>query len=99
MGKIIRKLNVLLDRKQKVTMAGLLVMMLIGAVLEVASIGIVVPVVTIVMDENAVRDGGVVQLLYELLPVESVRQFTVVIIRQPVQHFRADDEELSAKEL
>ena len=54
MGKIIRKLNVLLDRKQKVTMAGLLVMMLIGAVLEVASIGIVVPVVTIVMDENAV---------------------------------------------
>ena len=80
MGKIIRKLNVLLDRKQKVTMAGLLVMMLIGAVLEVASIGIVVPVVTIVMDENAVRDGGVVQLLYELLPVESVRQFTVVIM-------------------
>ena len=80
MGKIIRKLNVLLDRKQKVTMAGLLVMMLIGAVLEVASIGIVVPVVTIVMDENAVRDGGVLKLLYYLLPVESVRQFTVVIM-------------------
>lgn len=80
MGKIIRKLNVLLDRKQKVTMAGLLVLMLIGAVLEVASIGIVVPVVTIVMDENAVRDGGVVQFLYELLPVENVRQFTVFIM-------------------
>lgn len=80
MGKILKKLNVLLDKKQKWTMAGLLVMMLIGAILEVASIGIVVPVVTIAMDENAIHNGGIVQFLYELLPVNSVRQFTIVIM-------------------
>lgn len=80
MGKILKKLNILLDKKQKVTMGGLLVMMLIGAVLEVASIGIVVPVVTVVMDENAIHDGGIVQHLYELLPVEGCRQFTIVIM-------------------
>lgn len=80
MGKILKKLNVLLDRKQKWTMVWLLIMMLIGAVLEVASIGIVVPVVSIVMDENAINDGGIVQTLYELLPVNSVRQFTIVIM-------------------
>lgn len=80
MGKILRKLNVLLDKKQKMTMAGLLVMMLIGAILEVASIGIVVPVVTVVMDENAIHDGGMVQFLYEMLPVNSTRQFTIVIM-------------------
>lgn len=80
MGKILKKLNVLLDRKQKLTMLGLLFLMLIGAILEVASIGIVVPVVTIAMDENAIHNGGIVQFLYELLPVSSARQFTVVIM-------------------
>ncbi len=87
MGKILKKLNVLLDRKQKWTMAGLLVMMLIGAILEVASIGIVVPVVSIVMDENAINDGGIVQTLYELLPVNSVRQFTIVIMLSLIAAF------------
>lgn len=80
MGKILKKLNVLLDKKQKLTMVGQLFMMLIGAILEVASIGIVVPVVTIVMDANAVNDGGIVQFLYEMLPVNSVKQFTIVIM-------------------
>lgn len=80
MGKIWKKLNVLLDRKQKLTMVGLLIMMLIGAILEVASIGIVVPVVSMVMDENAIYNGGIVQTLYEFLPVNSARQFTIVIM-------------------
>ena len=80
MGKILKKLNVLLDKKQKLTMVGQLIMMLIGAILEVASIGIVVPVVTIVMDADAVNDGGIVQFLYEILPVNSVRQFTIFIM-------------------
>lgn len=87
MGKILKKLNVLLDKKQKLTMVGLLVMMLIGAMLEVASIGIVVPVVSIVMDENAINDGGIVQTLYEILPVNSVRQFTVVIMLSLIAAF------------
>ena len=87
MGKILKKLNVLLDKKQKWTMVGLLVMMLIGALLEVASIGIVVPVVSIVMDENAINDGGIVQTLYEALPVNSVRQFTIVIMLSLIAAF------------
>ncbi len=80
MVKILKKMNVLLDKKQKLTMAGLLVLMLIGAILEVGSIGIVVPVVSMVMDENSIHNGGSVQNLYELLPVNSARQFTIVIM-------------------
>ncbi len=87
MGKILKKLNVLLDKKQKWTMVWLLFLMLIGAVLEVASIGIVVPVVTIVMDENAIHDGGIVQTLYEALPVDNVRQFTIVIMLSLIAAF------------
>lgn len=80
MKKILVKLKVLLDKKQKRTMVGLLFMMLIGAILEVASIGVVVPVVQVVMDENSVNEGGMVQFLYELLPVSSVKQFAVIIM-------------------
>lgn len=87
MRKILKKLNVLLDKKQKLSMAGLLVLMLIGAVFEVASIGIVVPVVTIVMDENAIHDGGLVQSLYEFLPVHTIRQFTIVIMLSLIAMF------------
>lgn len=80
MVKILKKMNVLLDKKQKLTMAGLLVMMLVGAILEVGSIGIVVPVVSMVMDENSIHNGGIVQTLYEMLPVNGARQFTIVIM-------------------
>lgn len=80
MKKILIKLKVLLDKKQKRTMVGLLFMMLIGAMLEVASIGVVVPVVQVVMDENSVNEGGMVQFFYELLPVSSVKQFAVIIM-------------------
>ena len=50
-------------------MSLLVVMMLIGAVLEVAGIGMVVPVVKVVMDEEAYQTDEVVKTIYDILPV------------------------------
>jgi len=80
MIKILKKINQLLDVKQKWAMAGLVVMMLIGGVLEVAGIGMIVPVVTIVMDEEAVNTNEIVRTIYQAFPFTGVRQFTVVIM-------------------
>ena len=44
MIKIIKKLGVLLDKKQKDFMIVLVLMMLVGALLETASVGIIIPV-------------------------------------------------------
>ena len=56
MSKILKKLNKLLDEKQKRFMVVLVVMMLIGACLETASVGVVIPVITVLMDADAVPD-------------------------------------------
>ena len=39
MAQILKKMNVLLDRRQKLAMAGLMVLMVIGAFLQTAGVG------------------------------------------------------------
>ncbi len=78
--KILRKINVLLDKKQKRTMVVLIFMMLIGAILEAASIGIIVPIVEVVMQEDAITNGGLVQKMYELMGMQSKNQFVITIL-------------------
>ncbi|MCR5250244.1 MAG: ABC transporter ATP-binding protein/permease [Lachnospiraceae bacterium] len=80
MLKIWKKLSVLLDGKQKRFMLLLLCMMLIGAVLETASVAIVVPVVTVLMDENAITDNAIVATLYDALGFSSREAFATVIM-------------------
>lgn len=89
MLKIIKKIGTLLDSGQKRTMVLLVFMMLIGALLETASIGIVVPVITVIMDPNAIHGGGLVQWLYDILPVQTENQFIVVIMLSLVALFVA----------
>jgi hypothetical protein len=47
MIKILKKLLVLLDRKQKLQMVGLVVILFIGAIMEAFSIAAIIPVVTL----------------------------------------------------
>lgn len=54
MVKILKKMNVLLDGRQKRAMAALIIMMLIGGVLESLGVSMLVPIVTVVMDPEAV---------------------------------------------
>ena len=55
MAQIIRKLNVLLDKKQKHAMAGLMVLMVFGAFLQTAGVGLLVQVVSVIIDPQAVE--------------------------------------------
>ena len=80
MSKILKKLNVLLDKKQKAQMAGLVVLMFIGAFLEAFSIAGIVPVVTIVLTPDAVEKNAIVSAMYHALPIESERTFGIVIM-------------------
>lgn len=80
MLNIIKKLNVMLDKKQKGQMCGLLVMMLISAILETTSISLVIPVVSVVMDPNAVENDKYVSMIYNALGFSSYRVFTVTVM-------------------
>lgn len=80
MRQILKKMNVLLDKKQKRTMAGLMVMMVIGAFLQTAGVGLLVEVVNIAIDPQAVQDSRVARTFYELLGSEDYRSFSVTVM-------------------
>ncbi len=89
MVRIFKKLNVLLDGKQKRTMVLLVIMMIVGAVLEAFSISLVIPVIEVVIDENAYDKYELVRELYNGLHMSSMREFAVVIMLAMIASFIA----------
>ena len=80
MGKILKKLNKLLDRKQKSFMVLLVFMMLIGALLETASVTLIIPVISVVMDPEAITENKYVAPLYDALGMKTSQDFTVLVM-------------------
>ena len=77
MRRIFKKLNNLLDKKQKRQMAGLLVIMTIGAFLQTLGVGMLVQVVNVVIDPDAVMGGRFTGLVYDLLGFKSFKTFSI----------------------
>ena len=80
MIRILKKLRVLLDGRQKRTMAGLMVLMVIGAFLQTAGVGMLVEVVNVVIDPEAVQNSRTVSMAYDLLGSESYRDFSLTVM-------------------
>jgi len=78
--KILRKLNVILDKKQKSRMKLLVVMMVIGALLETVSISLVLPIATVLTNPQSVNQNGLVGSLYRLLGCDSVQDFALLML-------------------
>ncbi len=80
MIKIIKKMNVLLDAKQKRSMVVLIIMMLIGGVLESLGVTMIVPIVTVVLDPAKVEKNKYLSMIYEILGMKSTDQFALVML-------------------
>ena len=80
MKKILKKMNVLLDGKQKAKMGGIVVLMIIGAALEACSIGLVIPIITTLLDPEAVNGEGYLGDISRFLGMKSTSQFTIVML-------------------
>ena len=63
MVKIYEKLMVLLDRQQKRKMMLLVFLMLIGAVLETLGVSMVMPVMNVVLEEDAIAKHDYLQVI------------------------------------
>lgn len=87
MGQILKKLNVLLDGKQKRTMGGLMVLMVIGAILQTAGVGMLVQVVTVVIDPQAVEKSGLVKSVYEFFGFSDYSSFSILVMAMLVVVF------------
>lgn len=70
MKKIMKKLMVLLDKKQKRIMVGQVFLMLIGAVLEAMGVSLVLPVINVVTDVNAIQKHAYLQTICRIFHID-----------------------------
>lgn len=80
MLQILKKLRVLLDKKQKRTMAGLVVLMVIGAFLQTAGVGMLVSAVNVIIDPAAVSDSTLAKMCYKILGSDSHESFAITVM-------------------
>ncbi len=80
MRKIYSKLKVLLDRKQKTQMVGIVVLMLIGGVLESLGIAMIAPVMQVVVDPEKVQESKILSAIYNLFNLSSTTQLAALIM-------------------
>ncbi len=80
MRKIFKKLNVLLDKRQKKQMVGIVFLMLIGGILEAFGIAMIAPVMQIVVDPVKVEEKWYLSFLYNLLHLSNTTQLAEVIM-------------------
>ncbi|MCI8800208.1 MAG: ABC transporter ATP-binding protein [Lachnospiraceae bacterium] len=80
MLEILKKLRLLLDGKQKRAMGGLVVMMIIGAFLQTAGVGLLVQVVSVVIDPQAMEKSALVRAFYDFLGCRDFQQFSVTVM-------------------
>ena len=80
MVRILKKMNRLLDAKQKRLMVLIVFLMLIGGILESLSISVVIPVIEVLLDPEAVVNNKLLAALYNGLGLTSVTQFTIVMM-------------------
>jgi ABC-type multidrug transport system fused ATPase/permease subunit len=80
MKHILKKLNALLDKKQKRTMVGLMFLMVLGALLQTAGVGMLVQVVTVVIDPQAVEKSGLIKTVYDFFGFTEYAVFSSLVM-------------------
>lgn len=87
----LKKLRILMDKKQKKQMAFLIVMMIVGAILETMSITLIIPVVTAVLQPDVLNKYAFVRIVCRLLHIEGTKQFTIFAMLAVILVFIAKD--------
>lgn len=77
---MLHKLSAILDRGQKIKIAGLMVLILIGGVLETASASLILPLVSAVLDEKKFSSNKYVTMAMDITGIDNVRKFTFVLL-------------------
>ena len=80
MNKIIKKLLILLDAKQKRIMVILVFLMLIGAVLETLGVSMIYPVMNVVLEENAVENHTYLQIICQFFHIDNTRSLMILVM-------------------
>lgn len=80
MIKIYKKLMILLDARQKRKMVLLVFLMLIGAFLETLGVSMIVPVMTVVVEKNAVEKHEYLQVICRIFLIDNTRELMILVM-------------------
>lgn len=80
MLRIIKKFSKILSRQQKHRVIIIGIMMVIGAALETIGVGLILPLVSVVMDPTLIETNKYARFVCELLDLNTTRTFLVVVI-------------------
>lgn len=76
---MVQKLRYIFSHKEKVKLAGLFIIILIGSFAELLGVSVFLPFVQVLMDQNAVNEDEKLSFFYHTFHFESVEQFLIVI--------------------
>ena len=71
---------VLLDKKQKRKMMFLVFIMLIGAVLETLGVSSILPVMNVVLEENAIENHAYLQFICQVFQIDNTRDLMILVM-------------------
>lgn len=91
MLRVVKKLSLLLNKKQKQKMVVIVFLMLIGAVLETMSVSMVVPLVTALMQDDFMEKSEIVAMICSALNIIDTNTFVLIAIGAMILIFIVKD--------
>lgn len=77
---IVKKLNFILNKKQKSRVIILLFMIIIGALLETLSVSMILPIIQAVVEPNAFETNKMIIVISDLCKIKSLDDFVIMMI-------------------
>lgn len=77
---VVKNLFSLLDKKQKVKVTILLIMMIIGALFETIGVSLILPLVSVIVNPNIIQENKIMSSIYEMFHMRSENVFLIMII-------------------
>ena len=77
---MLKKLSAILDKQQKVKIAGLLVIILIGGLLETAGVSLILPLLSAILDRESFAANEIVIFFMNLFHFEDVNAFIYLLL-------------------
>lgn len=78
--EIFKKLNYILDKRQKINIVVLAVMIFIGGILETLSISAMLPVVWVIIDAESVQQNKYCQWAMNFLHLHDMHEFIITLL-------------------
>lgn len=77
-ARVIHKFNIILSKQQKKRAFQLVVLMIIGGMLETASVSLVYPFISLIMEPDRFVDSKMGKLIVSLIPFDSSRELILI---------------------